>query len=266
MVKAIQIKVGIELSVMRTIATYFCAGVGMFVCLPYLYYINRLKKKIGNVAALEKINKLVNIYAKMVVKIIGAKVEVVGEEHIPYGQTAVYVGNHQSNFDIPVVVGYINQAKGFVVKAELGRVPLIRRWIKGLDCVLIDRGEGRKALEAILRGSKLVKSGYSMVIFPEGTRSVDGKLGEFKAGSLKLASKGGAMVVPFAIEGARDVQPKGKKIFRPARVKLTILPPIPAEEVAAMDTKNLAYQVKSVIAKSLGQEIEPIEEISEKEA
>ena len=93
-----------------------------------------------------------------------------------------------------------------------------------------------------------------MVLYPEGTRSRDGKLLEFKAGSLKAAQKGNATIVPVAIDGAMDVMKRDSYLIHKADVTVTFLPPIPADEVKAADTKELADRVKKQIADVLGQE------------
>ncbi len=94
-----------------------------------------------------------------------------------------------------------------------------------------------------------------MVLYPEGTRSVDGTLGEFKAGSLKAAQKGKVMIVPVAIDGAHDIMPRGSFFMYKKNVTVTVLPPILAEQVQAMDSKELAAMVKSQIAQALGQSV-----------
>ena len=93
------------------------------------------------------------------------------------------------------------------------------------------------------------------MLYPEGTRSIDGNLGEFKAGSLKAAQKGKAMVVPVAIDGARDIMPRNSFWMYKTEVTVTVLPAISVETVQAMDTKELAMVVKKQIAGALGQSL-----------
>ncbi len=244
------------MAVIRTVLVYLWAALIIVGALPYLAYQNHRKKKGDLVSVLKDMDHLVSWFAGSIVDLCGSKVTVVGAENLPpKDQAVVYVGNHQSNFDIPVAVKYIPQTKIFVVKEELKKIPFFDCWIRGIGCIYIARGDGRKALESILESVKMVKAGMSVMIFPEGTRSADGSLGEFKAGALKVASKANVAVVPVAFDGTRNVMPKGKKLFYNRPVTMTILPAIPAEEVRAMDTRELAERVKGQIAQTLGQPI-----------
>lgn len=250
-----------KVAVIRTILVYLWAALIIVGALPYLAYENHRKKKGDLVSVLKDMDHLVSWFAGSIVDLCGSKVTVVGAENLPpEDQAVVYVANHQSNFDIPVAVKYIPQTKVFVVKEELKKIPFFDCWIRGIGCIYIARGDGRKALESILASVKMVKSGMSVMIFPEGTRSQDGTLGEFKAGALKVASKANAAVVPIVFDGTKDVMPKGKKLFYNRPVTMTILPPIPAEEVKAMATNDLADKVKQQIAQTLGQSFEPLAE------
>lgn len=246
------------MTVIRTLLVYLWAGLVMVGALPYLAYQNHRKKKEEPVKVLKDLDRLVARFAGSLLKLAKAPVTVIGAENLPKDEAVVFVANHQSNFDIPVAVSFIPQTKVFVVKEELSKIPVFDVWIRGIGCIYIARGEGRKALESILQAAKLVKAGMSVMIFPEGTRSDDGTLGEFKPGALKIASKAGAAIVPVAISGTRDVMPKGKKMLYAKPVTLTILPPIPADEVKSTDTKELADQIKGQIAQCLGQTIEPL--------
>lgn len=153
------------------------------------------------------------------------------------------------------MMSVIERPVGFVAKEELGRIPFFAQWIVYMKCVLITRGDTRKALVAILQAAKLLQQGHSLVLYPEGTRSIDGSLGEFKAGSLKAAQKGKAIVVPVAIDGARNIMPRNSFWMYKSDVTVTILPAISAEVVQDMDTKELAMLVKRQIASALGQSL-----------
>jgi 1-acyl-sn-glycerol-3-phosphate acyltransferase len=189
-----------------------------------------------------------------IVTMTGSKIVVKGIENLPKSGTTLFVANHQSYMDIPVMLSVLERPVGFVAKEEIGKIPFFDQWIVHMKCVLIARGDTRKALTAILQAAKLLQQGHSLVLYPEGTRSADGKLGEFKAGSLKAAQKGKAAIVPIAIDGARDIMPRNSFWMKKATVTLTVMPAIPAEQVQAMDTMELADLVKGQIAEALGQE------------
>ena len=241
------------MTLILTMLVYLWAGIVMVGALPYLAVKNRRKKKIGETAVLKELNPLVAKFAGSLLRIGGCQVNVIGKENIPKNQAVVFVANHQSNFDIPVLVSFIEETKAFIVKEELHKIPIFDVWIRGIGCVYIARGEGRKALESILTAAGKVKEGLCMTIFPEGTRSIDGTLGEFKPGALKIAAKANAPIVPIAINGTKDCMPKGKKMIYAKPITLTILPAISIEEVKANDTKTLAQRIKSDIESALKQ-------------
>ena len=118
-------------------------------------------------------HKLTKNWANAVMKLAGAKITVKGEENLAIAkeQTVLFVSNHQSNFDIPIFLSKIDVPKGFIAKKELKSWPLINLWMKNIRCVFMDRDNVRKSAEAIVEGINILKSGHSMVIFREGTRS-----------------------------------------------------------------------------------------------
>lgn len=206
---------------------------------------NRIKEKD------ELTHRVAKKWGKELIDLSGSKVKVIGEENVPKDGSILFVSNHQSNLDIPILLGFIDKPKGFIAKEELEKFPLLSPWMKHLNCVFIRRGNPREALKAIKEGIKLLKEGYSFVIFPEGTRSKDGTLGEFKPGSLKLATKSGAPIVPVTIKGAINMMQKDSLVIKPADVELIISKPIFMDDDIAKDSNALAEEVKSIINKNL---------------
>ena len=243
------------MKLIRTLAVYVYLGLVVICGVPYFNYLQKKKTQLGEQLVTEKIYAYARSMAKRIVALTGGKITVHGAENLPEEGVALYVANHQSYIDIPVLMSVIARPIGFVAKEEIGKIPFFKKWIVHMKCVLIARGDARKALTAILQTAKLLQQGHSMVLYPEGTRSVDGTLGEFKAGSLKAAQKGKVMIVPVAIDGARDIMPRGSFFMYRKNVTVTVLPPILAEQVQAMDSKELAAMVKSQIAQALGQSV-----------
>ena len=173
---------------------------------------------------------------------------------MPQDEAVLFVANHQSYFDIPAIMYSIPKPMGFVAKDDLGKIPFFKQWIISSGSVLIARGETRKALEAIINAAKILKSGQSLTIFPEGPRTTDGKLLEFKPGSLKAAQKGKVAIVPVVIDGAVDVLNRNKFLIQPKTIRLTVLNKIDVEEVQSNDTTMLAERIRHDIAVVLGQE------------
>ncbi|KXG74997.1 lysophospholipid acyltransferase family protein [Thermotalea metallivorans] len=190
-------------------------------------------------------------WARMLVNLSGSQIKVMGEENVPKEGAVLFVSNHQSNFDIPILLGFIHKPKSFIAKKELSRIPILSTWMKYMQCVFIDREDARQSLKAINRGAELLKEGYSQVIFPEGTRSADGRLGEFKPGSLKLALKANVPIVPVTIKGAYHIMPKGQLKIQPAQVEVIISPPIQVGNISAKESGELAEKVRKVIGEKL---------------
>lgn len=215
----------------------------------YRIKINSLTKKGETEKRAAYIHKITTKWAKFVMKLAGARITVVGTENLPKDKTVLFVANHQSNFDIPLLMSSINVPKGFIAKKELENWPIISTWMKYINCIFMDRTNLRKSAEAIVEGTKLLKSGYSMVIFPEGTRSKGDPIGEFKAGSFKLATKSKCPIVPITIDGTYKLLEANHNKVKGADVKLVIHPPIDVTSLSKEDAENLHNTVRSIIIK-----------------
>lgn len=123
-----------------------------------------------------------------------------GKENIPE-EACLFVSNHQSYFDVLAIMVAAGKPMGFVAKEELKKLIYFRYWLAMGNCVFINRKNPREGLKAINKASENIKNGSSMVIFPEGTRSRSAEIGEFKKGSMKVATKAGAKIVPIAVKG-----------------------------------------------------------------
>lgn len=243
------------MKLLRSIAVYLYV-IGKVASAPsYFKKLEAKRELLGEDGIAAETHAFGQSVAKNVLKLSGCTFEVKGKENLPKEGTALYVANHQSYMDIVAVMSVIERPVGFVVKEELAKVPFFDKWLEQFQCVAIARGEVRKALEAILRAAKLMKGGRDMMLFPEGTRSKDGTLLNFKAGSLKAAQRGNAMIVPMAIDGACDVMPRDKFLVHPKKITVTVFPAIPAEQVKELDTVELALLVRNQIAGALGQEV-----------
>ena len=188
-------------------------------------------------------------WARSLVNITGSKIEVKGAELIPQG-AVLFAANHQGNFDIPLFLGFVPGAKGFIAKIELEKFPIISIWMKKMHCVFIDRGNMRKSLLAMRQAAENLKAGYSMVVFPEGTRGKGKPLAEFKRGSLSIAERANVPVVPVTIIDSFKIM-EGNKGFKikPARVKIIISQPILPEELKK--DQDLSDIVRSIIQENL---------------
>lgn len=190
--------------------------------------------------------KSVSKWCRFTFKLIGVKVEYEGIENIPK-DTCLFVGNHQGILDIPALMMGANKVVGFIAKKELLKTPIIGKWIMICNSVTIDRDDPRDAVRVIKEGVEILNKGYSMGIYPEGTRAKDGKIKEFKSGSLKLAIRAKVPVVPVTIDGSYKAYELNGK-FQATTIKVKYDKPI--------DTKNLTKEEQKEIAKIIHDKIE----------
>jgi len=159
----------------------------------------------------------------------------------------VFIGNHQSDFDIALMLALAEKPLGFVAKKEMKKVPILREWMEVLKCSFMDRESPRKSMEAIVEAIDSVKKGYSLVIYPEGTRNKGYLDLEFKPGSFKLATKPGAVLVPVVVEGSYKLFEANNKRIKPAKVVLQFLEPIDTKSLSKEDLEKLPSKVETMI-------------------
>ena len=191
-------------------------------------------------------------WSERILQKTGSTIHVKGLEHIPEKGPVLIVSNHQSYFDIPLLVKTIPLPMGFVAKLELKKLPVINRWMDLIECSYIDRKDMRQSLRAIKQAQKSLESGQSMVIFPEGTRSRKEAITAFKPGSLKLAQKSGVPILPVAISGSWQIF-ESTGYIQPSDISISILPLIPGEEVVDESSSDLMKRVFDNIQAELGQ-------------
>jgi 1-acyl-sn-glycerol-3-phosphate acyltransferase len=180
------------------------------------------------------------------------KVKVEGREKLENDQRYVFVANHQSYFDIPVMYAGLFAGLSFIAKKELFVIPFFGWGMAAVGHIWIDRKNARRARKSITRAvSMLKRNKVSLVLFPEGTRSSSGKVGEFKRASFVLALEAGVPVVPVAICGTRDVQPKSSLKIVPGVVKLVIGDPVPIIPGDGLDKGHLSGLVRETIVRAL---------------
>jgi 1-acyl-sn-glycerol-3-phosphate acyltransferase len=189
-------------------------------------------------------------WSRMILVTTGVQLEVRGLEQLTPGATYVFVSNHQSIYDIPVVFWALPFQLRIIAKQSLGSIPFFGWHLRHTGHLLVDRSHPDTA--AILkRWRELIGDGLSLIIFPEGTRSADGRVGRFKAGSFLLAMEARLPIAPVSITGTRFVMRKGFVTARPGHVMLTVHTPVSTAEgpdhpdmPAAI---KLAEQVRSVV-------------------
>jgi 1-acyl-sn-glycerol-3-phosphate acyltransferase len=198
-------------------------------------------------------------WSRLILVTTGVHVDVSGLERLAANRAYVFVANHQSIYDIPIVFWSLPYQIRIIAKESLGRFPFLGWHLRRTGHMLVDR---RRPDRAALfgRASTLMKQGLSLIVFPEGTRSRDGRVAPFKGGSFYLALEAGLPVVPISIVGSRHVMLKGRLATYPGRVKLIVHEPIDTGAVAAADpraARAFAARVREVIAPDAESDISP---------
>ena len=205
-------------------------------------YIEKFK---GEEEAWKYAQEVFRKWTYFTINIIGMEIEVEGFENIP-DKTCVFMGNHQSILDIPVMRYSTQRTLDFVAKKELAKAPLIGYWITHVKSVTIDRDNVREGMKAINQAVNNIKDGYNFTIFPEGTRSKDGKIHEFKRGSIKIASKSKAPIIPVAIKGTSACFEDSKE-FVPGKVKVIFGEAIETENISKEVERELMLRVEESV-------------------
>lgn len=219
------------------IASTFVFGLGSIVMCPF---------------SISAARGCARLWSLQLLFMCSVKVTVEGREKLKKDQRYVFVANHQSYFDIPVMYAGLFAGLSFIAKKELFLIPFFGWGMAAVGHIWIDRKNARRARKSITRAvSMLKRNKISLVLFPEGTRSVSGKVGEFKRASFVLALEAGVPVVPVAICGTRDVQPKASLKIVPGVVKLIIGDPVPIIPGNGLDKGNLSGMVRELIVKAV---------------
>lgn len=178
--------------------------------------------------------------------------QVRGREHLPAEGPVVYVSNHQGFVDIPALCAVLDTVQfGFVARDNLRQIPLYGRWMDRIRSIMIHREDPRAALKAIAEGVEYIEEGFSLLIFPEGTRALGGPMGNFKAGALKLATKPGVPIIPVSINGTYQAFEESG-VFRGRRpIGIIIHPPVETKGLSRQEEKALTEKVETIVRDGL---------------
>jgi 1-acyl-sn-glycerol-3-phosphate acyltransferase len=182
----------------------------------------------------------------------GVEVEVRGVERLTPGRTYIFVSNHQSIYDIPIIFWHLPWQLRIIAKKSLGRFPFLGWHLSRTGHLLVDR-KRPDPIGVLKRWKGLVARGLSLIVFPEGTRSADGKVGRFKGGGFLLAIQAGLPLVPVSVSGSRHVMLKGRLMTCPGRVRLTVHDPVPTDglEPTVEQAKALAARVRETVVQDV---------------
>ena len=207
----------------------------------------------------ESVQGLAAWWARSIASASGVSVSVEGREVVEPRKPYIFAANHQSQFDIFALQGFLGVDFRWLAKKELFQVPVWGPAMRRAGYIPIDRSHGRKAIESLDEAAQKIAAGTSVIIFPEGTRSKDGSLQDFKAGAMVLAIKSGVDIVPVAISGTHAILPKGKLLVNPGKVLIRMGKPIEMKTYGAKDKHDLAKRVQSEVAEMLNSMTLPAE-------
>ena len=196
-------------------------------------------------------HKIAQFWAKSILVVSRIKVSVKGLSNIDLAVPCIYMPNHQSNFDIPVVLGHLAVQFRWLAKVELFKIPIFGRAMRKAGYISIDRCNRESAFESLNVAAKKIKDGVSVLIFPEGTRSRDGKIRSFKKGGFVMAVDSGVPIVPIVLTGTSSIMTKGRFRINPGKVSMTIHQPIQTSVYTRETKEALMERVQRVICDDL---------------
>lgn len=191
------------------------------------------------------------VWARMALWLAGTTVEVEGAEKVPLHEPVIFMSNHQSNFDILALFCAIPRQFAWIAKEELFRIPIFGHSMGRAGYVPLDRGDGRRALKSMEKAAAMIRSGKSVVIFPEGTRTTDGSLLPFKRGGFLVAGKAGVPIVPVTVTGSLAINPPKRMELHRGRIRVRFSDAIPVPGAAGTNRDGLMEQVRQQIAARL---------------
>lgn len=188
-------------------------------------------------------------WSRMLLWTAGVRVVAEGLDQLPRDVAFVYVSNHLSLADTPLMAGWLPSSFRFLAKDSLMRVPIIGGHLRRGGHIAVERDDARAAVRSLARAEKLLRDArVSILVFAEGTRSAGGDLQAFKSGAAHLAIRSGRPVVPLAVHGTSDVMPKGRRLLRPGVIRLLAGEPIPTAGLKAIDRDSFTARLQASVS------------------
>ncbi|HPA14607.1 MAG TPA: lysophospholipid acyltransferase family protein [Desulfobacterales bacterium] len=194
------------------------------------------------------------IWARSLLFASRIRVTVKGLSNIDPKRSFIYMSNHQSNFDIPVLLAYLPVQFRWIAKNELFKIPIFGYAMKRAGYISIDRSGRKSTLQSIRNAAEIIRNGVSVIIFPEGTRSQDGNLKSFKNGGFVLAVDSGVPIIPIIIHGTWQIMSKNQLRIKPGRVLLEIQKPVESSNFSRKTKNDLLEKVRQIISDGLEEE------------
>lgn len=191
------------------------------------------------------------------VRAVGVRVRVKGLERIPPG-ACLFTANHTSSADAPAIVGAIPRRVVILLKQSLFKWPIVGQAFQAVRFIPVNRGAREAAIASVETAAEAMKAGQSFLIYPEGTRSPDGRLQEFKKGAVVMAIKAGVPIVPMVCTGAHHIMEKHSLVIRPGEIVVEFLEPIDASKYSFEERDVLNQKVHDAMAAALPPDQRPI--------
>ncbi|MBW2648787.1 MAG: 1-acyl-sn-glycerol-3-phosphate acyltransferase [Deltaproteobacteria bacterium] len=191
------------------------------------------------------------LWARLNLVLSGVPVSISGDEFIDKDQPYIVMANHQSYYDVFALIGYLPLPLKWVMKMELREIPIFGIACEKVGHIYIDRGNSEKARKSLKAAGEKIRAGSSVVFFPEGTRSPDGKLQRFKKGGFVMALEAGVPILPVTVVGGRKILPKKSLRILPGNMKIIMHEPIPVDEYTYETKEKLIERVREIIGKDL---------------
>ncbi|MCI5882490.1 MAG: lysophospholipid acyltransferase family protein [Clostridiales bacterium] len=234
---------------MRTILIILLYLIVCIVSIPLLL-IECIVRKINEKAAAAFAIRVVQIAFNVAMFVSGCKKHISGLENIPQDQPVMFAANHRSFYDILLAYSSIASRHvqvAFISKIEIKKFPMIAQWMYFLNCLFMDRGNMKQNMEVILKAISLIKEGYSIYIAPEGTRNATDTLLPFKEGSMKIATKTKAPIVPVCIKHTEEIMENHLPWIRGGHIYIEYGKPIYPDQLEGDDKKYIGAYVQKII-------------------
>lgn len=202
--------------------------------------------------------------ARFAMRLGGIRLDVSGREKMPEQQAIVFMANHESNIDPPAIFACLPPVL-VLAKKESFQIPILGRAMRLRGFIPVDRSDRDRAIEAVEQAAKALRAGHSFVVFPEGTRSPDGRLQPLKKGGFIMALKAGATIVPVSLSGGRRIMRKGDPAIHPGTIRITFHDPIRTEGRSIDDRDKLVEEVRQALLSGLADEEWPLEDLAKRQ-
>lgn len=203
--------------------------------------------------------------ARLAMRLGGIRLDVRGQEKIPRGRAVVFMANHESNIDSPAIFACLPPVL-VLGKKEAFRIPILGTAMRLRGFIPVDRKDRERAIEAVEQACQALRAGHSFVVFPEGTRSPNGRLQPLKKGGFIMALKAGAPIMPVSLSGGRRIMGKGKARIYPGSFLITFHEPIRTDNRTLEDRDQVMEEVRQALLSGLDEDEWPLEDLAKRKS